>query len=111
MLKPDGHVGDVGHASLHQEDGLDTDGDQNPEEHSAGAALVGDRRSFEQVFSKDESIWVRRALSIPGDQVWDGGLRSDAGGGEEGRSANECSSFMGGGSTTEKERVATKILV
>ena len=58
MLEPDGHVGDVGHASLHQEDSLDADGDQNPEEHSAGAAVVGDRGSFEQVFSKDESIRI-----------------------------------------------------
>ena len=63
-------VGDVGHASLHQEDGLDTDGDQNSEKHSAGAAVVGNRKSFEQVFSEEKSIWVRRALSIPGDQVW-----------------------------------------
>ena len=45
-------------ACLHQEDGLDADGDKNPEEHSAGAAVVGDRKSFEQVFSKNESIWV-----------------------------------------------------
>ena len=74
MLKPNGHVGDVGHASLHQEDGLDADGDQNPEEHSAGAAVVGDRKSFEQVFSEDESIRVRRALSISGDQVRHGRL-------------------------------------
>ena len=58
MLKPDGHIGDVGHACLHQEDGLDADGGQDKEKHSARVAVVSDGKSFEQVFSKDESIWV-----------------------------------------------------
>ena len=34
------------------------DGDQNKEKHSARVAVVSDSKSFEQVFSKDESIWV-----------------------------------------------------
>ena len=43
---------------LHQENSFDADGDQNEEKHSARAAVVSDGTTFEQVFSKDESIWI-----------------------------------------------------
>ena len=60
------------------------------------------------MFCKDESLWIWRALSTPSDQVGHGGLRQDAWGGEEGRSAHQCSKIMGRRLAAEKERVKPK---
>ena len=53
-----GDAGDVSHACLHQENSFDADGDKNSEKYQARVAVVSDRKSIEQLFSKDESIWL-----------------------------------------------------